>query len=117
MLIAVCPLFARRLDLGTGKRYVRVRCPDGMSRRHISSSRRSTKPDPPRITSPGKKQMKDFEDDKQRRKRRLQDKRRDRDRHSRDNKWWSPDLENKPRRKNIKWDSFDEDEDEYYDDE
>jgi len=56
------------------------------------------------------------EDDKQKRKRRIQNKRRDRDRHSHKDKWWTPELDSKPRRKNIRWEDYDEDEDDYYDD-
>ena len=56
-----------------------------------------------------------FEDDKQRRKRRIHNKRRDRDRTSND-KWWSPDVDKKPRRSKIDWSEYadsDDDEDNF----
>jgi hypothetical protein len=55
------------------------------------------------------------EDDKQRRKRRIQNKRRDRDRQPKDNRWWSPDVDKKPRRNKIDWSEFADDEDDHED--
>lgn len=49
------------------------------------------------------------EDDKQRRKRRIQNNRRDRDRTQKD-KWWNPDVDKKPRRKKIEWSEYSDDE-------
>lgn len=52
-----------------------------------------------------------FEDEKKRRERRIKNRRRDRDKPAKENKWWSPDNDKKPRRERIDWSSY-EDEDE-----
>lgn len=49
------------------------------------------------------------EDDKQRRKRRIQNKRRDRDRTPPKDKWWNPDVDKKPRRNKIDWSQYSDD--------